>query len=376
MGDLDVVPFAGVRWYAGGVYHRDNLPAASVKTRILNEIRQADIVYNRMWATKASFGVVGDDANGCLVTNDFPIFNATPEALPDFIGLLFWWGPFQQAASAAATGTTERRRLNEKDFVKLRMPIPPLSEQQRIIDLVGALDVAVTAAEQDLNALDSLCQRLRDLVPYGPDKAMGEVLLGIESGTSTKPVTGAGDPAYVLSLAAIRPARFSPSEVKDVGPAQLPEKSRLVEGDLLITRSNTPDRVGYVCVARNVPSRTHLPDLVWRLVPDRTQVSADYLEQALSSSQLRGLISGGATGTSESMKKINKANFSGIRIPVPDRDVQDAYVEPLRELGAVRDRQEHLRRHLIELRSNLLTALLSGEHEIPESYDGLIKEAS
>lgn len=131
VADIEVVPFAGVRWYAEGVYHRDDQPAVAVKTKMLNRIEKGDVVYNRMWATKASFGVVGDDAHGCLVTNDFPIFEATEAILAGFVALLFQWKPFQAAAAGAATGTTERRRLNEKEFVRLRMPIPPIPEQRR-----------------------------------------------------------------------------------------------------------------------------------------------------------------------------------------------------------------------------------------------------
>jgi len=111
VADLDSVPYAGVRWYAGGVYERDVVDASSVKGKTLSRIHTGDIVYNRMWATKASFGVAGKDVDGCLVTNDFPSFVTTGEALDRYVGLLFYDKAFQERASARATGTTERRRL-------------------------------------------------------------------------------------------------------------------------------------------------------------------------------------------------------------------------------------------------------------------------
>lgn len=376
VGGLDLVPFAGVRWYAEGVYHRDDVPASTVKTKTLNRIAFGDIVYNRMWATKASFGVVKDDADGCLVTNDFPIFEATEAVLPGFVGLLFQWQQFQTSAAAAATGTTERKRLNEKEFVRIKMPIPPLREQLRIVDLIRALDDAIAAAEASAAATDALSQRARDALPDGTIRPIGEVLMRIESGTSTKPVGGDGEKVFVLTLAAIRPGRFHRSEIKDVGAAALPTKARLVESDLLITRSNTPDRVGYVCVARHVPDNTYIPDLVWRLVIDERHVTKDYLEQALSSTRLREAITGSASGTSQSMRKINKAGFARIHLPIPGFEVQDEYVAPLRQLAGVRaEYDSHLAR-LRVLRSNMLAALLSGEHEIPKSYDELMEVAS
>ena len=244
------------------------------------------------------------------------------------------------------------------------------------MDLIGALDDAIAAAEASAAATDALSQRARDALPDGTIRPIGEVLTGIESGTSTKPVGGDGEKVFVLTLAAIRPGRFHRSEIKDVGAAALPTKARLVESDLLITRSNTPDRVGYVCVARDVPDNTYIPDLVWRLVTDESHVTKDYLEQALSSTRLREAITRSASGTSQSMRKINKAGFARIQVPIPGIEVQEEYVAPLRQLAGVRaEYDSHLAR-LRVLRSNMLAALLSGEHEIPNSYDELMEVAS
>ena len=128
-------------------------------------------------------------------------------------------------------------------------------------------------------------------------------------------------------------------------------------------------------MAREVPDSTYLPDLIWRLVPDERQVSRDYLEQVLSSPQLRAAISGSAGGTSESMRKITKAGFARLRIPVPDRVSQDAYTGPLRDLSKTQRTQEGAVAALQAVRSQLLTTLLSGDHEIPESYDDLMEAA-
>lgn len=254
----------------------------------------------------------------------------------------------------------------------LPIAIPPLDEQRRIVDLVGALDETIAAAERQTDLLATALGRARDRLPDVDLVPLSQVLLSIESGTSTKPVSGSGPRLSQLTLAAIRPGSFRPGERKDVGSAALPEKARLCENDLLITRSNTPDRVGYVALARDVAPDTFIPDLVWRLVPDETVVSKRYLEQALSSPRYRAIITATASGTSQSMRKINKTNFSGIRIPLPSSQDQQAYVAPLLALADVARGHERLVDNLRDLRSNLLTALLSGEHPIPESYDELM----
>lgn len=302
---------------------------------------------------------------------------AASEHDPRYYELLLRTGHMLARYKNVQQGSINRRRsLPWKVFCGIKVTVPALREQRRIVDMIGALDETIAAAQKSAAANDALSQRSRDALPAGPVRPIGEVLVGVESGTSTKPVRGDGEKVFVLTLAAIRPGRFHGAEIKDVGAAVLPRKARLMESDLLITRSNTPDRVGYVCVARGVPDNTYIPDLVWRLVPDERQVTKDYLEQALSSTRLREAITGRASGTSQSMRKINKAGFSRIEVPIPGIEEQNAYVAPLRQLARVRKEYDSLLAGLLTLRSNLLSALLSGEHAIPDSYDELMGAVS
>lgn len=145
---------------------------------------------------------------------------------------------------------------------------------------------------------------------------------------------------------------------------------------MLITRSNTPDRVGYVAVANRVLTDTFLPDLVWRLIVDESRVSREYLVDLISSPTMRARITAIAKGTSRSMQKINRANLGALTIPVPAPETQLGYVEPIMSLSEACKNAEAEAQQLRVFRSNLLTALLSGEHEIPESYDELVEVVS
>jgi hypothetical protein len=251
-----------------------------------------------------------------------------------------------------------------------------LEQQRRIVDLIGVIDSALVAARLSMGWLNDLLETTRSLLPAGALEPVGDCLTAIESGVSTKPVEGPGPRKNVLTLAAIRPAAFDPTGVKDVGVARLPARGLVRDGDLLISRSNTPDRVGFVCLARDVPDDTYLPDLAWRLVPDESKVLPSYLEQALSSQQFRTQVTAAASGTSASMQKINRTNFSALTVPVPDLEAQRAYVEPLAAMGESLAALARSEAELLPLRSHMLTVLLSGEHEIPASYDELLEGVS
>src|SRR5665647_3966392 len=242
--DLNEVRYAGVRWYAAGVYERESVPAAKVKGSRLSTLRVDDVVYNRMWASKASFGVAGPEVDGCHVTNDFPTFRAVPDmALPGFIGLVFETDAFQSEASARATGTTERRRLKEPDFLAIPVPAPTLDVQRRIVDLVGALDANIAALQAETSDLAIALEAALDL--SFPDAAgarpLGD-LVTARSGPSwaasdetSEPVTGA---TPVVKITNTRPdGSFDTNQLAYVRGLR-PSTTTLNPSSIVVIRTN------------------------------------------------------------------------------------------------------------------------------------------
>src|SRR5262249_29986610 len=95
-------------------------------------------------------------------------------------------------------------------------------------------------------------------------------------------------------------------------------------------------------------------------------------EQMLASSLMRARITSKATGTSASMRKINKRTLSNVLIPLPAIDAQLAYSETcLLTTSAIITSRKELQA-LRTVRLNVLGQVLSGKTEIPPSYDAVI----
>jgi len=164
--DLEEIPYAGVRWNAEGVYHRDTVPTLGITGKAVYRIEKDDVVYNHMWPTKAAFGVVKDDAAGCYVTNHFPLFTVKPDlVLPAFVEATFQYPGFQAEAARRAVGTTERKQISNAAFASLPIWVPPLSVQARIVEVIGAVDDQITALDAEVGALAAVLRRRRaDLI--------------------------------------------------------------------------------------------------------------------------------------------------------------------------------------------------------------------
>jgi type I restriction enzyme S subunit len=250
--------------------------------------------------------------------------------------------------------------------------------QGRIVDLIDHLDDHLANLRAERASADSVLDVVRSFVPEGPDRPIGDLVLGIDSGRSPLtdgevPITG--EPR-ILKLSAVRPGLFDATEAKRLSAVHgMPGSTLVGEGDVLVTRSNTPDRVGYCARARGVPVETYLPDLIWRVRLDTKECDADYFEQVLSSRLGRALVTNAASGTSQSMRKINKAGFSSLAIPLPSLGEQRRYAGDalaVWETVLTIDREV---RALSRVRNAVLHSLLTRSVEIPESYDSSVGEA-
>lgn len=120
---------------------------------------------------------------------------------------------------------------------------------------------------------------------------------------------------WVLGLSALSERRLDLSGVKPA-PMDDPLVDRflLQPGDFLISRSNTIDKVGRIGVFRGGLDKCSYPDLMIRFRPDPSKIYPDYLEAYLRSEAAVKYIKSHATGTSESMKKINQTIVESIPV--------------------------------------------------------------
>jgi type I restriction enzyme, S subunit len=143
------------------------------------------------------------------------------------------------------------------------------------------------------------------------------------------------------------------------------------EGDLLITRANTPDLVGDCCVVEEAERRLLLPDLIYQVRLDATQMLPKYAMHFLLSSTGRSHLESAARGTSQSMVKLRGADILNGRLPVPSVSRQ---AEIIRSLDAKQNATDALVSKVAALEERvrervdaLMTAAITGRVD-PSSH--------
>ena len=177
---------------------------------------------------------------------------------------------------------------------------------------------------------------------------------------------------WILSLSAVTQNGFDSSGVKPapVGDPKVIE-NLLVDGDIVISRSNTPDRVGLAGIYRGDPASCAYPDLLMR-VRLRGSLSSEFLLNCLLSYSGRRFFADNARGSSGSMVKVDRKIIESFPILLPPVAEQRAIATALIDVDALISGLDQLITKKRDLKQAAMQQLLTGQRRLPgyESKSG------
>ena len=169
------------RLWGKGLTLRGEALGAEIAASRQIRARAGQFLLSRIDARHGAYGIVPDELDGALVSNDFPCFDIDAEAvLP---GYFLWYSrtdAFIDLCRRSSEGSTNRVRLKEAAFLDMRIEVPTLAEQQRIVarldrvaGLVAARARAVAAMEADMQAM--LAKAFARCIEDAPRRPMADV---------------------------------------------------------------------------------------------------------------------------------------------------------------------------------------------------------
>ena len=151
-------PRLTVRLHLKGVTERDDSRGGPVAANS-STARAGQLVVSKIDARSGALGVVPTELDHALVSSDFLLLDIADHIDTEYLSLYFASAAFRAACEQASQGSTNRRRLNQRRFLEIPIPLPTKrGEQERI----------ASGLKANLDAVDravALGTDVRDLVP-------------------------------------------------------------------------------------------------------------------------------------------------------------------------------------------------------------------
>jgi type I restriction enzyme S subunit len=348
-----------------GLLVREAISASETTYKTLNRVRPDQVVYSRLKAFEGAITVAPRDLHEAYASHEFPTFTCAPALLPDYFRLLTTTDRLWSELQSVSTGMGGRReRVKPASFLTLKIALPPVAEQRRMVGLVAAVDAEIDALRDEaVKAWDAHALARTHFFLDAPRVSLTDIC------SMTR---GLVDPlaAPYTDLIHVGIDSMEKDTGRIVGPRTAREDG-LISGKYLFKRGD----VIYSKIRPNL-RKVSVPEFsglcsadAYPLTPAEG-LSPDLLREILLADEVVDAVVKMSGRTK--MPKVNRRELFSISVPLPETSKRSGIDSAL---FAMRNCAEGLQAelsHLKSLRSALLSSLLSGEIQIPESFDKLL----
>ncbi|KZN56341.1 hypothetical protein N474_11390 [Pseudoalteromonas luteoviolacea CPMOR-2] len=360
-------------------------------------VRKGQLVINSMNYAIGSYGMSPYDG---VCSPVYIILQAKKNVLLERYGLrVFENSPFQKHLATFGNGILAHRAAIGWDDIKGQyIPLAPINEQEKILQYLDyettKIDNLINKQQQLIKLLvekrqavinhavtkglnfkapmkDSGVEWLGKVPEHWEELSIRRVLHKIEQGSS--PLAQNRAPQLgefgVLKISSVKKGNFYAHESKTLDSiTQYDARYKVTNGDLLVTRANTPSLVADTCVVNKEPkSPTMMCDLIYRLVTT-SRIDNHFLCMWLLSDFGRMQVESDARGSSMTMAKVSQEHIKAwITILPPLSEQRDivAYLENAdKKFRYLTDRAEQAIELMQERRTVLISAAVTGKIDV------------
>lgn len=157
-----------VKLWGKGVIKRNEVKGAKIATKKRNVVRENQLIFSKIDARHGAIGIVPDFLDGAVVSGDFPSFILNSEKIiPDYLEIIVKTPEFLQKCQKVSSGTTNRVRLKEKDFLEIKIPVPSVEEQESIVEEVQSYLSLCDEIEHSINRIKDNSDLLKNSLLNG-----------------------------------------------------------------------------------------------------------------------------------------------------------------------------------------------------------------
>ena len=227
-------------------------------------------------------------------------------------------------------------QITRTSIEKIEIPICEISKQKMIVNLFDKIELLINNQKRQLQLLDELV-KARFVEMFGEYEASVKLSRYIKELRAGKSLAGKTKcKNKVLKTGAATFGFFDKEQYKYYPVEYVPNPLHKVEdGDVIISRMNTPELVGSCSYVFEAPDDMYYPDRLWKTIITE-DTNPIFLWQLMWQQDIRKQIKENSFGTSGTMNNISKVKLLNIKaIDVP-LELQNQFASFVQEIDKSR----------------------------------------
>lgn len=331
-----------VQLHAKGIVLRDEVEGITIKTKKQQVCRAGELLVAEIDAKVGGFGIVPTELEGAIVSSHYFLYTLNPLKIESAFINYFVKTPFFRD-QVKAQGSTNYAAIRPNQVLDYEIPLPPVSEQHRIVAKIKRLTGKVEEAQRLRGQNDTSTNKiisgiLAKIIGRLEEKfgtiGLEDIIINAGYGTSKKCFSDRMEGSTpILRIPNVISEKISNTNLKytNLSEKEL-EKVGLRVGDLLIVRTNgSADLVGRCAVVKALNEPTGFASYLIRIQPDTKKISSDYLQRCLWHMRVSGQLFDLAR-TTAGQYNVSLGRIRPGRIPLPSLEEQKSIIEYLDDL--------------------------------------------
>lgn len=344
---VSFVPMAAVDEVSGRITQEQSRPFAEVR-KGYTHFRDGDVLFAKitpcMENGKAAIadGLIGGYGFG---STEFHVLRPGPEVTAEWVFYFVRQRSFRRIAKQNFTGTAGQQRVPTTFMSSVTIPVPPLPDQRRVVDLLsraeGIVRLRREAAKKAAELIPALFLDLFGDPMMNPKgwpveklDSVAQIISGATKGRRFDPSEAIELP--YMRVANVKDGHLDLTEIKTIAVKRGEvEKYRLLPGDLLMTEGGDPDKLGRGALWSGEIETCLHQNHIFKVRADRSCLLPEYLCELVGSRYGKAYFLRVAKKTT-GIATINRTQLGGFPVVLPPLDRQQEFGE---KLGAVRSIQ-------------------------------------
>lgn len=148
-----------------GVCLRGTQNGSTILTKNQFVVSAGQFILSRIDARNGAFGIIPDELEGAIVTNDFLAYDINEnEVESDFFNAFLQSPVILEACIKASRGNTNRKRVNEDFFLNYEVNLPSREAQSQLIKRINKGRAAIATAQHEIAHQETLLTKLKQAI--------------------------------------------------------------------------------------------------------------------------------------------------------------------------------------------------------------------